>query len=228
MAASQSQTRTLAAVRVEAKNILKWQHQSDSVINFWNNRGHWALGSKHDSCSEFVGKKRRRVCSRARRSLAFHQQRTKKLESSLVLAVARYADTRMVLANHSGSPLRQEMTGIVRASYQEGISPFFILAIAGAESTLAQAACGKNAWGWNRCSTNGWKTFAEGAREVARGLRVNYLGKWGSSTIAEVGYDYCGSGCNDWAGHVSFFMSSIFSAGNGMRWSDAVRTVAGP
>ena len=142
-----------------------------------------------------------------------------------LMAVVRHADRSLVQAGHARSPLRKELIGIVKASKAEGISPYFILAIAGKESTFGLATCGKNAWGWNRCSTNGWRTFAEGARTVARGLRVNYLGKWGSRTVPEVGYDYCGRSCgSSWSSGVGYFMSHIFKAGSGMRWKDALRT----
>ena len=122
--------------------------------------------------------------------------------------------------------LRQDLAGIVRASRDEGISPFFLLSIAGKESTFGRAACGYNVWGWNSCKGDDFTSFVDGARKVAHSLRVNYLGKWGLRTIEAVGNTYCGSRCGaDWSYYVRLFMDDIFHAGDGLRWQDAVAVV---
>jgi len=141
-------------------------------------------------------------------------------------AVVRWADRSLIAAKHEHSPLRQDLAGIVRASRDEGISPFFLLSIAGKESTFGRAACGYNAWGWNSCKGDDFTSFVDGARKVAHSLRVNYLGKWGLRTIEAVGNTYCGSRCGaDWSYYVRLFMDDIFHAGDGLRWQDAVAVV---
>lgn len=155
----------------------------------------------------------------------FEQSRAS-IEARLVSAVVKHADTSLVRAGHASSPLRSELRGIVLASKREDVSPFFILSITGKESTFGVNVCGKNAWGWNGCSTNDWSSFSEGAREVAYYLRVNYMQKWGKRSILDIGNTYC-SGCGyEWAKFVRYSMKEIFSSGEGLRWKDAVQTVS--
>jgi hypothetical protein len=142
----------------------------------------------------------------------------------VLMAVVRHADQSLVRSGHASSPMRKELLGIVKAAKAEGISPFFILAIAGKESTFGHNLCDAyDAWGWDPCSADVFTSFTDGSRQVARGLRVKYMGLWGGRTIAEVGRNYCGSCGSSWADDVSSFMSSIFRAGSGMRWKDAVQ-----
>jgi hypothetical protein len=75
---------TEAAAHQSIIKLLKRQHwKSQSVINFWNNRGHWALHVRHDKCREVKGKKRSKVCAMARRSLRFHTQRLPRIEARI-------------------------------------------------------------------------------------------------------------------------------------------------
>ena len=80
-------TRQLAAPQVQVKVLEKKAHKHQSVINWWNHGGKWALGLKHDSCSEFQGVKRRKVCNMARRSLAFNSKHAKLVERKLASLV---------------------------------------------------------------------------------------------------------------------------------------------
>lgn len=137
--------------------------------------------------------------------------------------VVVYTDKALVRRGFAGSPLRKELVAIVKAARQEGISPFFLLSISGVESTFGKQACGHNAWGWNSCRGYNFNSFGEGAHTVAQSLRANYLEKWHSRTIEQVGAKYCVG--SSWPGKVHYFMSSVFNAGNGMRWNDAVSVV---
>lgn len=218
--------RNLESVQAQTRNIIILQHKPRSVLNFWDHRGKWALHLRSKDCSMVSGAKQQKVCSNARASLARNRKLLDKLQDQLVASVARYADEKLVSARHAGSPLRSELKEIVRASYEEGISPFLVLSIAGKESTFGRHRCGMNAWGWNRCSTNGWSSFAEGARVVARSLRVDYLGRWGKNSVSEIGYTYCGSTCGgEWSSGVGYFMDHIFSAGAALRWGEAMETI---
>ena len=60
-AQSQTPARQEEAVQAQLKTkLLKKQHKSKTVINWWNNRGKPALGLKHEKCSELTGIKRQR------------------------------------------------------------------------------------------------------------------------------------------------------------------------
>lgn len=225
-ASTQSTTRQLAVVQDRAKALLMQDHTYEAKIRWWNHGGHWALQLRHDKCWQVNGWRQRRVCKTARRSLAESKQGLVIVRSEIFSEVARYADVRIVASGHSSSPLRRELPEIVEASYKENISPFLVLSITGKESTLGLNSCGKNAWGWNRCNSNGWHSFAEGARAVAHGLKVKYLGQWHKRTIASIGDSYCSCG-SSWSSGVGYYMNSVFNAGNGLLWRDAINTVSG-
>ena len=83
-AQSQTPARQEEAVQAQLKTkLLKKQHKSKTVINWWNNRGKPALGLKHEKCSELTGIKRQKVCKMARRSLAKHTTRLRTLQVHL-------------------------------------------------------------------------------------------------------------------------------------------------
>lgn len=133
------------------------------------------------------------------------------------------ADRALARSVYSQAPLRRELVGIVRASRSEGLSPFFILAIAGVESGFGAQACGGNAWGWGSCSI-GFNTFTQGAQAVANGLKLNYLGR-GLTGIDSISRVYCPPRSSFWATNVRFFMNSVFHVEDGLRWTDAVKAV---
>ncbi len=82
-ATSQGEARQLATSQSQVKVLENKAHKHQSVIQWWSNKGKWALGLKHKSCSEFKGVKRRKVCNMARRSLAYHSQQSKLVERKL-------------------------------------------------------------------------------------------------------------------------------------------------
>ncbi len=137
--------------------------------------------------------------------------------------VVAYTDRALVHSNYAGSPMRRQLVAIVKAARQQGISPFFLLSISGVESGFGKQACGYNAWGWNSCNGYNFSSFGDGALIVAHSLKVNYLGKWHGRTIEQVGAKYCVG--SSWSGKVRYFMNTVFKAGNGLRWNDAVSVV---
>lgn len=131
---------------------------------------------------------------------------------------------------YNDSPMRQQLVGIVKASRSAGISPFFLLAIAGQESGFGVNACrgnAGNAWGWGRCHIQ-LADFTVGAHVVAGSLRSNYLDN-GLTTIDSVARSYCpptkDPDCAAWPDKIRHFMTEVFRVNEGLRWSDAVRSV---
>ena len=72
-AASRGDQRQLSATAVQLNKLLRQEWKSKSVINFWHNRGHWALHARHGKCWQLKGKSQRKVCAMARESLRTHK-----------------------------------------------------------------------------------------------------------------------------------------------------------
>lgn len=79
-AQTSSQQRTQALIF----SLKKEQFKSKSVINFWNNKGRWALYTHRDKCWQIVDLGGRRVCKMARYSLRLHTQRLRAVRIRLV------------------------------------------------------------------------------------------------------------------------------------------------
>ena len=139
----------------------------------------------------------------------------------ILRAVVVKADHALARSGRSNSPLRRQLVGIVKAARAAGISPFFLLSIAGQESSFGLTACDGNAWGYNMCNTT-FKTFIQGAGVVAKDLKDNY----NLDTIYVVAKKYCPGTYVSWAGKVGSFMTGVFRVNqNGLRWQDAVQEV---
>lgn len=82
-AAARPQARQAATTQQQIQLVKKHLWKSKTTINFWNNRGRWALHLRHDKCWQIKLGKRQRVCKMARRSLADHIQRRAKLADKL-------------------------------------------------------------------------------------------------------------------------------------------------
>jgi len=141
----------------------------------------------------------------------------------ILRAVVRKADHALASSGYLSSPLRRQLVGIVKAARAAGISPFFLLAIAGTESGFGVQACGGNAWGWASCQVT-FNNFTQGASAVAKALRANYLDHH-LNTVDTVSRVYCPPTASSWAGKVRFFMTRVFGVEEGLRWSDAVHAV---
>ena len=68
---------------LQLKHLHKLQHKSQSVINFWHNRGHWALFTNHEKCWQIEAISARQTCRFARKSLAAHAQRLMQVKKKL-------------------------------------------------------------------------------------------------------------------------------------------------
>ena len=74
-------TAQAGTAKIDAKTIMfkKNLHKSKTVVNWWSNRGRWALFTRRDHCWQVIGFKQRKVCRHARHSLAAHTLRVKRL-----------------------------------------------------------------------------------------------------------------------------------------------------
>ncbi|MEK7534689.1 MAG: hypothetical protein AAB600_05180 [Patescibacteria group bacterium] len=86
-----------------------------------------------------------------------------------------------------------------------------VAAISGVESTFGKFIPydSFNAWGWGVYGNNViyFSSWTEGIETVSKGLRENYLDKWGAKNIHQIGKIYAAS--PTWASKVEYFMEKI-------------------
>lgn len=115
-------------------------------------------------------------------------------------------------------PMRGLGRTLERVGRREGVSPFFIVAVAGKESTFGLASCGlggRNVWGLGACgsawSPPSFDTWGEAIRFFARFVqgRTSVYRGWPSARTPWDFHGYC-SGCeSSWASGVSRFMAMM-------------------
>ena len=76
-------TRQLASTQKQIESLRQQEHKSRTVINFWNNKGRWALHLHRDKCWQAIQHEHRGICQMARQSLAEHTLRYKVIEAKL-------------------------------------------------------------------------------------------------------------------------------------------------
>ena len=134
-----------------------------------------------------------------------------------------------VLAD-SPSALSDNRVKILREfleSYNSPIAPFarafvetadiynldwkLVAAISGVESTFGQQipSGSYNGWGWGVYGNNVtyFSSWENGLQTISKGLRENYMDKWGATNVYEIGRTYAASSA--WASHVEYFMNRI-------------------
>jgi len=86
-----------------------------------------------------------------------------------------------------------------------------VAAISGVESTFGQQIPYNthNAWGWGIYGTNMFyfKSWEDGISTISKGLRENYINKWGAQNIYQIGKFYAAS--PTWAQRVVYFMNKM-------------------
>lgn len=170
--------------------------KSRSTVNWWNHRGRWALHSRHQSCAALTSAKRERVCTMARKSLAWHSQRVQRASRRLWLTL----------------PSPSDWTVAVRVAQR---------AYPGTDGWLLSCSAsegGHGSWVWNRhgSGAGGWAQFMEStfwrmfnaarADVTQRGFSVpssaaSFRSPLGQALAAAWGYtngrrhEWSGSGC---------------------------------
>lgn len=120
----------------------------------------------------------------------------------------------------AGTPLAGTGAELERAGRRHRISPYFMAAVAGKESSLGRVPCRenpRNVWGLGACD-RAWRvpyfdTWAEAASYYARFLRRH----WPRARTPWDFHGYCvtpsGATCPDWAPAVASFMRTLFRVG---------------
>lgn|GEM_PF-3795031 len=152
-----------AAQQSTIKLLKKQQWKSQSVLNFWKNRGRWALHSRIDKCWEITGKQRRQVCQYARESKRFHQRRLPRIEARIEKLSAPH-DTGYL------PPAQARELGRKMAAYFFGW-------------TGEQWRCLDSLWGDHESS---WRVHADNPTSGAYGIPQSYPG----TKMASVGENW--------------------------------------
>lgn len=86
-----------------------------------------------------------------------------------------------------------------------------VASISGVESTFGKFIPynSYNGWGWGIYGENTiyFSSWEDGIETVSKGLKENYINKWGAENVYEIGSIYAAS--PRWAGNVTFFMEKI-------------------
>ena len=102
------------------------------------------------------------------------------------------------------APLVSEVDSFIETCTKYEIDCYLLPSIAGVESTFGkftlQGSHNPFGWGGGLIMFDSW---SDGIDAVGKGLRANYIDKWGASTIEEIGPIYAAS--PTWAQKVHYF-----------------------
>lgn len=109
------------------------------------------------------------------------------------------------------SPLVPFATDFVEIADKYDLDWKLVAAISGVESTFGKQIPynSYNGWGWGIYGNNTirFSSWTEGIETVSKGLRENYLDKWGATNVYEIGRIYAAS--PRWASNVNYFIEKI-------------------
>ena len=114
------------------------------------------------------------------------------------------------LEKHS-SPLAYYAKDFVQTADLYDLDWRLVASISGVESTFGKHIPynSYNGWGWGVYGNNViyFSSWTDGIETVSRGLRENYINKWGATDVYEIGRIYAAD--PNWASKVDFFMQKI-------------------
>lgn len=109
------------------------------------------------------------------------------------------------------SPMQYHTATFMKAAYVYNLNPYFVPSISGIESQFGKHIWpgSYNGWGWGGGKYM-FPNWDEAIMEIARGLRVGYIGR-DAITIASISRIYAPPS-HSWAGKVTFFMKQFYAA----------------
>ena len=109
------------------------------------------------------------------------------------------------------SPLAKYANTFVERADNYGIDWKLVASISGVESTFGKHIPynSYNGWGWGVYGNNVmyFSSWENGIETVSKGLRENYINKWGAENVYEIGKYYASS--PTWASRVTYFMEKM-------------------
>ena len=117
---------------------------------------------------------------------------------------------RTYLESHN-SPLSKNAETFVKSADKFNLDYRLVVAISGVESTFGKQIPENsfNAWGWGIYDENiiRFKSFDDAINTISKGIREQYMDKWGTKDISDIGRIYAESPA--WATRVQYFMNKI-------------------
>ena len=153
---------------------------------------------------------------------AFAEEKTAGTSAKQAALTQEYApDSRVkILKNYLqkyNSPLADKADVFVAEADKNNIDWRLVAAISGVESTFGhQIPTGSyNGWGWGIYgdNTHGFTSWDDGITVISKGLREDYMNKWGADNVYAIGKIYAAS--PTWANRVTFFMNQMDSYSKG-------------
>lgn len=109
------------------------------------------------------------------------------------------------------SPLAPYAKDLVETAELYDLDWKLVASVSGVESTFGKRIPynSYNAWGWGIYGDNMilFSSWTDGIEEVSKGLRINYIDKWGAENVYDIGRIYAAD--PNWASKVDFFMQKI-------------------
>lgn len=126
----------------------------------------------------------------------------------------KYDDRTKILRKYLeqyNSPLAKHADTFIKEADKYNIDWRLITAISGVESTFAHFLPfnSYNAWGWGIYGDNIYyfKSYDDGIQTISKGIRQDYMNKWGAKDVYQIGRIYAAS--PTWASRVDYFMEKI-------------------
>lgn len=178
---------------------------SERVLRFWRNH-RWVLAPRHAKCWEVPWQ---RSCTVARASKRLHA-------ALLATAKERLDATDPVISRLNSGLSGTPMAGLGRVLRDEGrrmnVSPYFIAAAAGTESSFGAAGCGdnpRNVWGLAACDGRWSVPYFNSWEEAIRYYAEFIANRWPSATSPYHFYGY--AACDAcWGRKTAMWMTSRF------------------
>ena len=135
--------------------------------------------------------------------------------AALLKPVAKAPDSRVkILKEFLGqydSPLVPFAASFIEIANKYNLDWKLVAAISGVESTFGREIPFEsfNGWGWGIYDNNviRFSSWEEGIETVSEGLKTNYIDKWGTKDVYEIGRFYAAS--PTWAQRVDYLMNKI-------------------
>lgn len=153
---------------------------------------------------------------------AFAEEKTAGASATPLALKTEYApDMRVkMLKNYLekyNSPLASKAGVFVIEADKNNIDWKLVAAISGVESTFGHQIPynSYNGWGWGIYGDNTYtfESWEKGIMTISKGLRIDYMDKWGAADVYAIGRIYAAS--PNWASRVTFFMNQIDSYAQG-------------
>ncbi len=147
--------------------------------------------------------------------IAFAAENSAGSSATLLTAVGKATDSRVKVLKEFlekyNSPLSPFASDFVKIADKYELDWKLVAAISGVESTFGREIPDNsfNGWGWGIYGDNiiRFSSWKEGIETVSQGLKTNYIDKWGTKDVWEIGRFYASS--PTWAQRVAYFMNSI-------------------